>query len=187
MWPSVDALVGSAVRARLVLLVNHVLAREPAAALRLRAHAGSHLRVELTDQPLFLPQWPAMTLAVTPAGLFELEESPVEAATRLTVRVAAPDPAFDAAAPDPARSNAPYRVFNIGNHDPVPLMAFIEAIEGALGQTAQKEYLPLQDGDVPATSADVSELESWTDFRPATPVIDGVGRFVQWYRSYFKA
>ena len=106
---------------------------------------------------------------------------------RVLDRPATVDAGFDAAAPDPARSNAPYRVFNIGNNDPVPLMAFIEAIEGALGKTAQKEYLPLQDGDVPATSADVSELESWTDFRPATPVTDGVGRFVQWYRSYFKA
>jgi UDP-glucuronate 4-epimerase len=106
---------------------------------------------------------------------------------RVLDRPATVDAGFDAAAPDPARSNAPYRVFNIGNNDPMPLMAFIEAIEGALGKTAQKEYLPLQDGDVPATSADVSELESWTDFRPATPVIDGVGRFVQWYRSYFKA
>jgi UDP-glucuronate 4-epimerase len=106
---------------------------------------------------------------------------------RVLDRPATVDAGFDAAAPDPARSNAPYRVFNIGNNDPVPLMAFIEAIEGALGKTAQKEYLPLQDGDVPATSADVSELESWTDFRPATPVTDGVGRFVQWYRGYFKA
>jgi UDP-glucuronate 4-epimerase len=106
---------------------------------------------------------------------------------RVLDRPATVDAGFDAAAPDPARSNAPYRVFNIGNNDPMPLMAFIEAIEGALGKTAQKEYLPLQDGDVPATSADVSELESWTNFRPATPVIDGVGRFVQWYRSYFKA
>ena len=104
---------------------------------------------------------------------------------RVLDRPATVDAGFDAAAPDPARSNAPYRVFNIGNNDPVPLMAFIEAIEAALGKTAQKEYLPLQDGDVPATSADVSELESWTDFRPATPVTDGVGRFVQWYRSYF--
>jgi UDP-glucuronate 4-epimerase len=106
---------------------------------------------------------------------------------RVLDRPATVDAGFDAAAPDPARSNAPYRVFNIGNNDPVPLMAFIEAIEGALGKTAQKEYLPLQDGDVPATSADVSELESWTDFRPATPVTEGVGRFVQWYRGYFKA
>ena len=106
---------------------------------------------------------------------------------RVLDRPATVDAGFDAAAPDPARSNAPYRVFNIGNNDPVPLMAFIEAIEAALGKTAQKEYLPLQDGDVPATSADVSELESWTDFRPATPVTDGVGRFVQWYRSYFRS
>lgn len=93
MWPSIDALVGSAVRARLVLLVNHVLAREHAAAQRLRAHAGAHVRIELTEQPPFLPSWPAMTLGVTPAGLFELAESPVEAETRLAVRVAAPDPA----------------------------------------------------------------------------------------------
>ncbi|QTN23951.1 NAD-dependent epimerase [Rhizobacter sp. AJA081-3] len=106
---------------------------------------------------------------------------------RVLDRPATVDSGFDAASPDPARSNAPYRVFNIGNNDPVPLMAFIEAIEGALGKTAQKEYLPMQDGDVPATSADVSELESWTDFRPATPVTEGVGRFVQWYRNYFKA
>ncbi len=106
---------------------------------------------------------------------------------RVLDRPATVDAGFDAASPDPARSNAPYRVFNIGNNDPMPLMAFIEAIEGALGKTAQKEYLPMQDGDVPATSADVSELESWTDFRPATPVTEGVGRFVQWYRDYFKA
>jgi UDP-glucuronate 4-epimerase len=105
---------------------------------------------------------------------------------RVLDRPATVDAAFDAASPDPARSNAPYRVFNIGNNDPVQLMAFIEAIESSLGQTATKQYLPLQDGDVPATSADVSELEAWTDFRPATPVREGVGRFVQWYRSYFK-
>ena len=105
---------------------------------------------------------------------------------RVLDRPAAADPSFDANSPDPARSNAPYRVFNIGNNDPVPLMAFIEAIESALGKTATKEFLPLQDGDVPATSADVSELEAWTAFRPAMPVRDGVGRFVQWYRDYFK-
>ena len=105
---------------------------------------------------------------------------------RVLDRPATADPAFNADSPDPARRNAPYRVFNIGNNDPVPLMAFIEAIESALGKTATKEFLPLQDGDVPATSADVSELEAWTDFRPAMPVRDGVGRFVQWYRDYFK-
>jgi UDP-glucuronate 4-epimerase len=102
-------------------------------------------------------------------------------------RPASADPAFDPAAPDPARSSAPYRVFNIGNNEPVQLMAFIEAIEASLGRAATKEYLPLQDGDVPATSADVSELEAWTGFRPHTSVREGVQRFVQWYRSYFRA
>lgn len=109
-----------------------------------------------------------------------------EGVVRTLDRIASADPAFDAAAPDPARSNAPYRVFNIGNNDPVQLMEFIEAIEGAIGRPAQKEFLPLQDGDVPATYADVSELEAWTGFRPRTPVVQGIGRFVQWYRDYFK-
>lgn len=94
MWPTIDALVGSAVRSRLVLLVNHVLSREPAAAQRLRGHAGAQVRIELTDQPPMLPAWPPMTLAVTPAGLFELQEGAVEAgAAALTVRIAMPDPA----------------------------------------------------------------------------------------------
>ena len=104
---------------------------------------------------------------------------------RVLDRPASVDDGFDPAAPDPARSNAPYRVFNIGNNDPVTLMSFIEAIESALGKPAIKQYLPMQDGDVPATSADVSELEAWTGFRPAMPVPEGIGRFVQWYRSYF--
>jgi UDP-glucuronate 4-epimerase len=106
---------------------------------------------------------------------------------RVLDRVAAVDPAFDASRPDPARSNAPYRVFNIGNSRPVELMAFIEAIEKALGRTAVKNFLPLQDGDVPATFADVSELAAWTGFQPDTPVRDGVGRVVDWYRDYYRA
>ena len=108
-----------------------------------------------------------------------------EGVVRVLDRPAAADTAFDPAAPDPARSNAPYRVFNIGNSDPVPLMDFIEAIEQALGKTARKNFLPLQDGDVPATFADVSELSEWTGFKPGTPVREGVGRFVRWYRSYY--
>ncbi len=89
--------------------------------------------------------------------------------------------------PEPATPGAaPYRVFNIGNHQPVPLMEFIGAIEAALGVTATKNYLPLQDGDVPATFADVSALAAWTGFTPATPVAEGVGRFVRWYRDYYK-
>ena len=109
-----------------------------------------------------------------------------EGVVRVLDRPAAADPAFDPAEPDPARSNSPYRVFNIGNSDPVRLMDFIEAIEQALGKAAVKNFMPLQDGDVPATFADVKELADWTGFKPATPVRDGVGRFVNWYRSYYR-
>jgi UDP-glucuronate 4-epimerase len=108
-----------------------------------------------------------------------------EGIVRVLDRPATADPAFDAASPDPARSNAPYRVFNIGNNDPVPLMDFIEAIEHALGQPALKNFLPLQDGDVPATFAEISELAEWTGFKPGTPVREGVRRFVDWYRTYY--
>jgi UDP-glucuronate 4-epimerase len=110
-----------------------------------------------------------------------------EGVVRVLDRPATADPAYDPARPDPARSNVPYRVFNIGNSDPVPLMDFIEAIERALGRVATKNFLPLQDGDVPATCADVSELAAWTGFRPGTPVRDGVARFVDWYRDYYRA
>jgi len=109
-----------------------------------------------------------------------------EGVVRTLDRVATPDAAYDPVQADPARSNAPYRVFNIGNHNPTPLMAFIEAIEKAVGKTAEKNFMPLQDGDVPATHADVEELAAWTDFRPAMPVEEGIGRFVAWYREYFK-
>lgn len=110
----------------------------------------------------------------------------VEGVIRTLDHVAEADPGFDADRPDPGRSNAPYRVFNIGNHNPVELMAFIEAIEAALGRTAEKNFLPLQDGDVPATYADTAELNAWTGFAPATPVPEGVARFVRWYREYYK-
>ena len=106
---------------------------------------------------------------------------------RVLDRVATPDPAFDPGAPDPAHSSAPYRLFNIGNNNPVMLIDFIEAIEHALGVTAQKNLLPMQDGDVPATRADVSALADWTGFTPATPVRDGIARFVSWYREYYRA
>ncbi|MBB4842289.1 UDP-glucuronate 4-epimerase [Paucibacter oligotrophus] len=109
-----------------------------------------------------------------------------EGVVRVLDRVATPEPGYDAMKSDPAHSNAPYRVFNIGNHAPIQLMAFIEAIEQAVGKEALKNFMPLQDGDVPATHADVEELAAWTDFRPAMPVPDGVARFVAWYRDYFK-
>jgi len=108
-----------------------------------------------------------------------------EGVVRVLDRPATADPSFDSTRPDPARSNSPYRVFNIGNSDPVRLMDFIESIEQALEKPASKNFLPLQDGDVPATFADVSELARWTEFKPGTPVRQGVGRFVDWYRSYY--
>ena len=117
---------------------------------------------------------------------FTFVDDIAEGVVRVIDRPATADAAFDATQPDPARSNAPYRVFNIGNSDPVKLMDFIEAIEKAVGQVAKKNFMPLQDGDVPATFADVSELSAWTGFKPATPVVEGVGRFVRWYRDYFK-
>jgi UDP-glucuronate 4-epimerase len=109
----------------------------------------------------------------------------VEGVLRTVDHVAAPDAAFSSDQPDPGRSHAPFRVFNIGNHNPVELMAFIEAIETALGKKATKNFLPMQDGDVPATYADTGELNAWTGFAPATSVADGVGRFVAWYRAYY--
>ena len=94
------------------------------------------------------------------------------------------DPSFDASRPDPAISNAPYRICNIGQHQPVPLLDFIAAIEKAIGRPIRKRLLPMQPGDVPATYADVSRLQSITGFAPATPVQAGVQRFVDWYLGY---
>jgi len=104
---------------------------------------------------------------------------------RVLDRPAAPSDEFRSERPDPATSNAPYRVFNIGNHQPVPLLEFIGCIEAALGKTAVKRMLPLQDGDVPATYADTQALHDWVDCVPATSVRDGIGRFVSWYRDYY--
>jgi UDP-glucuronate 4-epimerase len=109
-----------------------------------------------------------------------------EGVVRVLDRTAQGDPGFDAMHPDPARSRAPYRVFNIGNQGPVQLMAFVEAIERALGVQATKLLRPLQPGDVPATYADVSELTEWTGFKPGTPIEIGVARFVEWYRNYYR-
>ena len=109
----------------------------------------------------------------------------VEGVVRCLDKPATADPAFDAAAPDPATSWAPHRVFNIGNSNPIPLMTYIEAVENALGITATKTFLPMQPGDVPATAADTAALEAWTGFKPNTPVSEGVGRFVAWYREFY--
>lgn len=110
----------------------------------------------------------------------------VEGVVRVLDRVAQPDAAYNADVADPATSNAPYRVFNIGNNNPVKLTEFIAEIERALGKTAEKRLLPLQDGDVPATYADTDALNAWVGFVPGTSVRDGIGRFVAWYLDYYK-
>jgi len=108
----------------------------------------------------------------------------VEGVVRTLDHVAAPDPGWTGDDPDPAGSNAPWRVYNIGNSDPVGLLDFIGAIEKACGRKADKIMLPMQPGDVEATSADVSALEAAVGFRPNTPIEEGISRFVAWYRDY---
>lgn len=110
----------------------------------------------------------------------------VEGVIRVLDRPAKPDPDFDPKAPDPATSNRPYRIFNIGNNRPVTLMEYIEALELALGRRAKMNLLPMQPGDVPATAANTDELDAWVGFRPATPVTEGVARFVAWYRDFYR-
>ncbi len=110
----------------------------------------------------------------------------VEGVIRVTDKVATAAAQFDPANPDPATSNVPYRVFNIGNNRPTPLMDYIGALEAALGVQARKNFLPMQLGDVPATAANTDALDAWVGFKPDTRVIDGVQRFVDWYRSYYR-
>lgn len=110
----------------------------------------------------------------------------VEGVIRTLDRTACANLGYDANQADPASSNVPYRVFNIGNNDPVPLLDFIAAVEDALGMKAEKRLLPMQDGDVPATYADTTLLNEWVGFAPSTTVQDGVARFVTWYRKYYQ-
>jgi UDP-glucuronate 4-epimerase len=109
----------------------------------------------------------------------------VEGIVRTLDRPAQPNPAFDAAHPDPGTSNAPWRVYNIGNSRPVELLDYIGAIERAVGRKAEMILKPLQPGDVPDTMADVEALERDTGYRPSTTVETGVARFVEWYRGYY--
>ena len=117
---------------------------------------------------------------------FTFVDDIVEGVIRVIDRTAEPNPNYSSKTPDPATSNAPFRVFNIGNHNPVKLMDFITAIEDALGMKAEKILMPLQDGDVPQTYADVEALKDWVGFVPATSIQTGIGRFVAWYREYYK-
>ncbi len=107
-----------------------------------------------------------------------------EGTVRVLDRIPEPNPDFRADAPDPGTSYAPYRVYNIGNHQPVELMTFIRTIEDALGREAQKNFLPMQPGDVVATYADVEDLRRDVGFEPKTPLAEGIARWVAWYKAY---
>ena len=107
-----------------------------------------------------------------------------EGTVRVLDHVATPNPDFDSDSPDAGSSRAPYRVYNIGNHQPVELMTFIETIEQALGQKAKKNFLPMQDGDVLATYADIEALRHNVGFEPKTPLAEGIARWIAWFREY---
>lgn len=108
-----------------------------------------------------------------------------EGVVRVAARTAVADPSWSGQTPDPGTSNAPYRLYNIGNSQPVDLLAMIEILERVTGREARKTMLPLQPGDVPETSADVEDLVRDVGYRPATPLQDGIARFVAWYRDYY--
>lgn len=110
----------------------------------------------------------------------------VEGVVRVTAAIPAANSRWSGDAPDPGTSYAPYRLYNIGNNNPVGLLNFIETLERCLGITAKKNLLPIQPGDVPATFADVDDLARDVGFRPATPIEEGIGNFVRWYRDYYK-
>ena len=109
----------------------------------------------------------------------------VEGVVRAADHIATPDASWSGDAPDPATSRAPYRLYNIGNQQPIELMRYIEVLEQCLGRKAEKNLLPLQPGDVPDTFADVEELVADVGYRPSTPIEVGVKRFVDWYMDYY--
>jgi UDP-glucuronate 4-epimerase len=110
----------------------------------------------------------------------------VEGIIRTLDHIATPNPAWNGDQPDPATSSAPWRLYNIGSNNPIELNRYIEVLEQCLGVTAQKNYLPMQPGDVPDTFADVTSLIEDVGYKPATPVETGVAHFVEWYRDYYK-
>lgn len=116
---------------------------------------------------------------------FTFVDDIAEGVVRACDRVAQPDPKWDSNNPDPSSSSAPFRIYNIGNNRPVPLMRYIEVLEECLGRKAEKNMLPLQLGDVPETSANIDDLVTDVGYRPATPVEVGVRKFVDWYLEYY--
>ncbi len=176
-------------------------------ANELMAHAYSHLfRLPTTGLRFFTVYgpWgrPDMALFLFTRSILEGKPIPVfnhgrhtrdftfvgdivEGVIRTSDAIAAPDTAWSGAAPDPATSSAPFRIYNIGNSAPVQLTSYIDALERSLGRKAERELLPMQPGDVPDTFADVTDLEAAVGYRPSTSVEDGVARFVAWYRDYY--
>ncbi len=110
----------------------------------------------------------------------------VEGVVRALDTIPQPHPSWSGMQPDPGTSKAPYRLYNIGNNQPVELLHFIEVLETCLGRKAEKQFLPLQAGDVPETYADVDDLMRDVGFRPATPISEGIARFVEWYQAYYQ-
>lgn len=117
---------------------------------------------------------------------FTFVDDVVESIVRLIDKPAQPDPAFDPAHPLPDRSSAPWRIYNIGNNNPVEVLDVIRIIEETLGKKAQRELLPMQPGDVPATYADIDDLQRDVGFRPSTPIEEGIRKFLAWYRDYHR-
>jgi UDP-glucuronate 4-epimerase len=191
--------------------VDHPLSLYAASkkANELMAHSYSHLfRLPVTglrfftvygpwgrpDMSLFL--FTRKILASEPIDVFNFGQHArdftyiddiVEGVIRTLDKVATPNPEWNGIEPDPGTSAAPYRLYNIGNNNPVELMYFIECIEKALGKTARKNMLPMQPGDVPKTFADVDALVVDIGFQPKTPIEVGVQRFVDWYKDFYRA
>jgi UDP-glucuronate 4-epimerase len=117
---------------------------------------------------------------------FTYVDDVVESVVRLIDRPAAADRKFSSASPDPGSSSAPWRVYNIGNNKSVELLEVVRLLEEAIGKKAKRELLPMQPGDVPATYADVDDLMREVSFRPATPIAEGIARFIDWYRAYHR-
>jgi UDP-glucuronate 4-epimerase len=117
---------------------------------------------------------------------FTYVDDVVESIIRLIDHTPVPDPNWNGDKPDPASSAAPWRVYNIGNHSPVELLEVVRLLEEAIGTKAKCEFLPMQPGDVPATYADVEDLAREVDFKPATSIAEGIGRFVQWFKAYHR-
>jgi UDP-glucuronate 4-epimerase len=178
-------------------------------ANELMAHSYSHLyRIPTTglrfftvygpwgrpDMALFL--FTKAILAGKPIDLFNFGrmqrdftyvDDIVEGVVRVLDRPAAANPKWDGGSPDPATSAAPYRLYNIGNNSPVELKRLVEVLEKALGRVAEKRLVEMQPGDVPATYADIDALVEDVEFKPATSIETGVGRFVEWYKSFYSA